>query len=182
MNSIGSLRYTDEKSYKWKMPPQVLSQAISLEDLDNICYSCESVKNDEIRKLKAANRKLNNLVQFLSKEIKALELKTALSEKAIPLKKIVKEFTSTPEGKAAWQKAWDDRAEEWKKLAAAGKISRIKYYRLINGMDQATLANKLKTAQPNICRIEKLGYNVPIATLEKLAKIFKVKKGVLLGD
>ncbi|MBI4849836.1 MAG: helix-turn-helix transcriptional regulator [Nitrospirae bacterium] len=49
-------------------------------------------------------------------------------------------------------------------------------------MDQAALARKLRTAQPNICRIERPGYNVPIITLEKLAKIFKVKKGDLIGD
>jgi len=164
--------YKPTYAYTWQLPVKKTTT----------CDICDVTKRSEIENLKAENRKLKRLVSFLEEEVESLQLKTALSEKAIPLKKIVKEITSTPEGKAAWQKAWDERADEWKKSAASGKISRIKYYRLINGMDQATLARKLKTAQPNICRIERPGYNVPIITLEKLAKIFKVKKGELIGD
>jgi ribosome-binding protein aMBF1 (putative translation factor) len=160
------------------MPSQVRSTLSK----DDICEICDSIKDKEIEELKNENKKLMKLVEFLKAEIHSLELKTALTEKAVPFKKIIKEFTSTPAGKTAWQEAWDERSDEWKKLIQQGKISRIKYYRLINGMDQATLAKKLKTAQPNICRIERPGYNVPIITLEKLAKIFKVKKGDLIGD
>ncbi|MBI5055237.1 MAG: helix-turn-helix transcriptional regulator [Nitrospirae bacterium] len=177
-SAFEKIKYTPGPQFQWRMPSQVRSTLSK----DDICEICDSIKDKEIEELKNENRKLKKLVEFLKAEIHSLELKTALSEKAIPIKKIIKEFTSTPEGKAAWQAAWDERAEEWKKSAAAGKISRIKYYRLINGMDQAALARKLKTAQPNICRIERPGYNVPISTLEKLAKIFKVKKGELIGD
>lgn len=177
-SALENIKYTPGPQFQWRMPSQVRSSLSK----DDICEICDSIKDREIEVLKNENKKLKKLAEFLKAEVHSLELKTAISEQAIPLKKIVKEFTSTPEGKAAWQKAWDDRAEEWRKLADSGKISRIKYYRLMNGMDQAALAKKLKTAQPNICRIEKVGYNVPIATLEKLSKIFKVKKGVLLGD
>ncbi len=106
------------------------------------------------------NRKLKKLVQFLKDELRALELRTALDEKAIPLKEMVEEFTSTPEGKRAWERAWKEQHEEWEELLRQGKMSRIKYYRLINGMDQKTLARTFGTAQPNISRIERVGYNV----------------------
>ncbi|MEW6600942.1 MAG: helix-turn-helix domain-containing protein [Nitrospirota bacterium] len=181
MGSVEEIRYKKATLFKWQMPSNV-SKVFSISDLDKICESCESVKNDEIRKLKSENAKLKKLVEFLRKEMQSLELKTAIHEKSVPLKKIVKEVTSTPEGKKAWETAWKEQNDEWADLLTKGKISRIKYYRLVNGMDQATLARKLKTAQPNIVRIERPGYNVPISTLEKLAKIFKVKKGDLLGD
>ena len=161
-----------EYGYSWDMPKKK----------STICEVCNAIKNSEIEKLKSENKKLKKVVAFLEDEVKSLVLKTAINEKAVPLKEIVKEFTSTPAGKAAWQEAWDERAKEWKKLANDGKISKVKYYRLINGMDQATLAKKLRTAQPNISRIEKAGYNIPMKTLEKLAKIFKVNKGDLIGD
>ena len=88
---------------------------------------------------------------------------------------MVEEFTSTPEGKATWDKAWIEQSGEWTELVRQGKMSQIKYYRLINGIDQKTLAEKLRTAQPNISRIEKAGYNVPTKTLKKLTEIFGVK-------
>jgi len=182
MGSLTKIRYNYETPFKWEMPTHVSTRTLSLSDLDKICKSCESVKNDEIKKLKLENRKLKKLIDFFKNEIESLELKSAASEKAVPLKKIVKEFTSTPEGKKAWDIAWKEQFGEWDELAKKGKISRIKYYRLIKGIDQATLAKKLKTAQPNICRIEKPGYNVPVKTLDRLAKILKVKKGDLIGD
>lgn len=147
-----------------------------------ICDICHPINEHKIDKLKSENEKLKKLVDFLEKELESLELKTAVSEKAVSLKTLVKEFTSTPAGQKAWQNAWDERAKEWKILVDEGKLSKIKYYRFINGMDQATLAKKLKTAQPNISRIEKPGYNVPVKTLEKLSKLFKVKKGDLIED
>jgi len=128
------------------------------------------------------NRKLKKLVRFLKDELRALELKTALDEKAVPLKEMVEVFTSTPEGKRAWERAWKEQHEEWEELLRQGKMSRIKYYRLLNGMDQKTLAKKLGTAQPNISRIERVGYNVPTKTLKKLAKIFGVRMEDLIGD
>ena len=170
-----------EQPFKWNIN-SASTKVLSLTDLDKICASCESVKDTTIKKLKNHNTKLKKLITFLRNEIATLELKTAATEKSIPLDEIVKELTSTPKGKKAWDEAWQEQHDEWKALVESGKISRIKYFRLINSMDQATLAKKLETAQPNISRIEKLGYNVPVKTLEKLSKIFKVKKGDLIGD
>ncbi|MBI4849835.1 MAG: hypothetical protein HY808_14895 [Nitrospirae bacterium] len=96
------------------MPSQVRSTLSK----DDICEICDSIKDKEIEGLKNENKKLKKLVEFLKAEIHSLELKTALSEKAIPIKKIIKEFTSTPEGKAAWQAAWDERAEESEKVCS----------------------------------------------------------------
>lgn len=182
MGSLIEIKYKRATPFKWEMPTYVSTKILSLSDLDKICESCGSVKNDEINKLKSENKKLRKLIEFFKGEIESLELKTAANEKAVPLKKVIQEFTSTPEGEKAWDMAWKEQFNEWGQQAKEGKISKVKYYRLINGMDQAKLAKKLKTAQPNISRIEKPGYNIPVKTLEKLAKILKVKKGDLIGD
>ena len=111
-----------------------------------------------------------------------MSLKTALEAKAVPLEKMVSKVTSTPEGKESWDKAWKEQFAEWQALVKQGKMSKIKYYRLINGIGQISLAKELGMAQPNISRIEKPGYNVPTRTLKKLAKIFGVKMEDLIGD
>ena len=178
MSSLEKIKYIPKPPFQWLMSPKIFSN-LSKEE---VCEICESIKDKEIEDLKAKNAKLEKLVEFLGNEIKSLELKTALSEKAIPLKKIVKEFTSTPEGKTAWQKAWKEQFNEWNEFVKQGKMSQIKYYRLINGMDQGTLAKKLGTAQPNISRIERPDYNVPTKTLKQLTKIFKVRMEDLIGD
>jgi DNA-binding XRE family transcriptional regulator len=147
---------------------------------EDLCEICASVKNEEIEKLNRENKELKKIVEFLKNEIRSLELKTALEENAIPLKNIIDEVTSTSEGKHAWEKAWKEQFSEWQNLVEQGKMSKIKYYRLINGIDQRTLAEKLGTSQPNISRIERVGYNVPIKTLKKLAEIFKVKMEALI--
>jgi len=165
------IKYTHKSSFRWQMP----SQMHSILPKEDLCEICDSFKDKEIEKLNLENMKLKKLVEFLRNEVRSLELKTALDEKAIPLKNIVEEFTSTPEGKHAWEEAWKEQFDEWQSLVKQGKMSRIKYYRLINGIDQKTLAEKLGTAQPNISRIERVGYNVPVKTLKKLAEIFKVR-------
>lgn len=172
------ITYTPKPRFRWQMPPQVFQSL----NIDELCDTCESIKDAEIEKLGAVNKKLRKLVDFLKTEIRSLELKTALTEKAIPIKTIVSEFTSTPEGKSSWEKAWKEQFDEWQELVKQGKMSKIKYYRLINGIDQITLAKELGTAQPNISRIEKPRYNVPTRTLKKLAKIFGVKMEDLIGD
>jgi len=182
VTSLTGITYRRKEAFRWNIPVEVSTKIFSHADMDEICESCETLKNIVIKKLEAENKKFKKLIAFLRSEIESLELNTATTEKALPLKEIVKEFTSTPEGKKAWDDAWQEQHNEWKSLVESDKISRIKYYRLINGMDQATLAKKLNTAQPNISRIEKPGYNIPVNTLEKLAKIFKVKKGALIGD
>jgi len=178
MRSFEIIKYTSTHLFKWQMP----EKTFSIYDLDEICETCDSIKDSEIEKLKSENKKLKKLVDFLRTEVKSLELKTALSEKAVSLKEMVGEFTTTPEGQKSWEKAWKDQFDEWRELMKQGKMSRIKYYRLINGIDQITLAKRLGTAQPNISRIEKIGYNVPTKTLKALAKIFSLKMEDLIGD
>lgn len=179
MIEIEKLRYKKPVSpYRWEIP----SQVIPIVDLEKICETCDSIKDKHLETLKVENRKLKKLVAFLQNEVQALELKTALTAKAVPLEEMVAEVTSTPEGKKAWDEAWKEQFAKWRCQVEAGAISRVKYYRLINGMDQKTLAQKLGTAQPNVSRIERPGYNVPVVTLKKLAKIFKVKAEDLIGS
>jgi len=177
MTALEKIKYYPVALYKWNIQPTM----ISISDLDRICDSCDSIKDKEIEKLKVENKKLRKLVEFWKSEAQSLMLETALSAKAIPLEDIVDEITSPPEGKKAWEEAWKEQFSEWQELVKQGKMSRIKYYRLINGIDQKTLAEKLGTAQPNISRIERVGYNVPIKTLKKLAEIFGVKMEDLIG-
>lgn len=178
MTALEKIKYHPVARYKWN----IQTTMFSISDLDKICDSCDSIKDKEIKKIRIENEKLKKLVEFLENEVRLLELKTALEAKAVPLDKMVVEVTSTPEGKSAWEEAWKEQFDEWQRLVKQGKISKIKYYRLINGMDQKKLAEKLGTAQPNISRIEKVGYNVPIKTLKKLAEIFGVKMEALVGE
>ena len=171
------ITYSRKTDFNWIIPLQS-AHKVTPAGPDELCKA----KDKEIENLKTENKKLNRLVKLLQNEIKSLELKTALDGDAIPLKEIVEEFTSTAEGRRAWERAWKEQNEEWKELVSQGRISPIKYHRLLNGMDQKTLAKKLGTAQPNISRIERVGYNLPTSTLKKLAKIFKVKVEDLIGD
>lgn len=98
MGSLTEIKYKRATPFKWEMPTYVSTKILSLSDLDKICESCGSVKNDEINKLKSENKKLRKLIEFFKGEIESLELKTAVNEKAVPLKKVIQEFTSTPEG------------------------------------------------------------------------------------
>jgi len=174
------IKYTPKPkpAFKWQMPSQIIKELSS----DEICEACDSLKDAEIEKLKDENNKLKKLLAFWRSEAHSLMLKTATEAKAVPLKTLVDAVTSTPEGKRAWETAWKDQFAEWQELVKQGKMSKIKYYRLINGMDQMTLAKKIGTAQPNISRIEKSGYNVPTKTLKKLAEIFGVKMEDLIAD
>ncbi len=174
------IKYTPKPkpAFRWQMPSQIIKELSS----DEICEACDSLKDAEIENLKTENKKLKKLLEFWRSEAQSLTLKTALEAKAVPLEKMVNKVTSTPEGKESWDKAWKEQFAEWQKLVKQGKMSKIKYYRLINGIDQMTLAKKLGTAQPNISRIEKPEYNVPRRTLKTLAKIFGVKMEDLIGE
>jgi DNA-binding XRE family transcriptional regulator len=176
--SYEKIKYTPTPDFKWKIPSKIISELSS----DDICEACDSLLKEENKKLKAENDGLKKLVTFWKSEAQSLTLKTALEAKAVPLDKMVAEVTSTPEGKAAWEEAWKEQFNEWQELVKQGKMSRIKYYRLINGIDQKTLAEKLGTAQPNISRIERVGYNVPTKTLKKIAEIFDAKVEDLVGE
>ncbi len=177
-SSPEKIKYSPKHEWVWQIPTQIRSKF----DLDEICDTCESLKDSEIIKLKDENSKLKKLLEFWRSEAQSLTLRTALEAKAVPLEKMVRELTSTSEGKEAWGKAWKEQFDEWQELVKQGKMSKIKYYRLMNGIDQITLAKELGTAQPNISRIEKPGYNVPTRILKKLTKIFGVKMEDLIGD
>lgn len=70
-------------------------------------------------------------------------------------------------------------ADMWQEVLDK-KISKIKYFRVINELTQQALAEKLGLQQPNIARLEKLGYTPDIQTLKKLAKIFGIDYKELL--
>jgi len=177
MRSFDTIKYTPTHPFQWHMPEKISPGY----DLDEICATCDSIKDREIEKLKYENKKLKKLVDFLRHEIHSLELRTAVSEKAVSLNEMVNEFASIPEGKMALEKAREELSAEWRKLMEQGKMSRIKYYRLLKGIDQITLAKKIGTAQPDISRIERIGYNVPVKTLRQLTKIFGVTMEDLIG-
>ena len=178
MKSTEKITYYPVQPFTWQMPDRLYSR----HDLDELCESCDSIRDKQIEELQADNKKLRKIAEFLRTEIKAFELETAITRKAVPVKKMVNEVTSSPEGKGAWEKVWQEQFTKWQTLVRQGKMSKMKYYRLINGMDQAELSRRLGTAQPNISRIEKPGYNVPVKTLKKLAKIFHIKVEDIIGD
>jgi len=93
---------------------------------------------------------------------------------------IITRYTSTDSGKKAMQKAEDDLHRELYQEVLDGKLNRIKYYRLLNNMDQKTLAQLSGIKQPNISRLERPGYTADRATYNKLAKVFNINYKELL--
>lgn len=182
ISNQGKFTYSLKVPFHWIITDDTTAALIPAIRLDEICATCDSIKDKEIAMLEKKNSELTKLLEFWRNEAHTLTLKTALDAKAVPLEEMVAEVTSTPEGKKAWDEAWKEQFAKWRCQVEAGAISRVKYYRLINGMDQKTLAQKLGTAQPNVSRIERPGYNVPVVTLKKLAKIFKVKAEDLIGS
>jgi transcriptional regulator with XRE-family HTH domain len=75
---------------------------------------------------------------------------------------------------------WEDfKKDLWQEIVD-GKIGKIKYYRIIHKLTQKELASKLNMKQPNITRLESVGYRPDISTLEKLGKVFKIDYKELL--
>lgn len=70
-------------------------------------------------------------------------------------------------------------ADMWQEVLDR-KISKIKYYRIINELTQQSLAEKLGMQQPNMARIEKIGYVPDMQTFKKLAEIFGIDYKELL--
>lgn len=67
----------------------------------------------------------------------------------------------------------DFKKDLWEEVLEA-KISKIKYYRIINKFTQDQLAKMFKTQQPNIARLEKVGSKISVAGAKKLGKVFKI--------
>ena len=93
---------------------------------------------------------------------------------------IIAKYTSTDKGKKAMQKAEDELYIELYQEVLAGKLNRVKYYRLVNNLDQKTLAQRSGIKQPNISRLEKPDYTADADTYKKLAKVFKINYKELL--
>jgi len=75
------VHYSSKPIYNWNIPPQTFP----IYDLEEVCETCDSIKDKEIEKLKNENKRLLRLVEFLREEIKSFELKTAVNEKAVSL-------------------------------------------------------------------------------------------------
>jgi len=173
MKTLDIKYISNPTKYFWKIQPEPL--ALDDATVAELCQYCNSTKDEQIMTLKKDNEKLNKLVKFLEAELRQLEFKTNVREKAILIKDVVKEYSATPGGKASLKKAWDDQYNEWKALVGKGEMNKVKYYRLVSGINQHDLARMLKTKQPNIARIEKVGYQPNVDTLKKLAKIFSIR-------
>ena len=99
------------------------------------------------------------------------------SSKRISIEEFQKKYLSDVAEKDIWGKFKADLRQE----VEDGKISKIKYHRIISKLTQKELAEKMKTNQPNIVRIERVGYEAGIPTLKKLGKIFNVDFKDLIG-
>jgi len=130
------------------------------------CDHCDSVK--------AENKKLKKMVEFLRQEVGALQLKTLTKEKAVPFVDVYKSVVSSPEDIKEWEQAWKEQHTEWQELVKSKKMSKIKYYRLVRGLDQKYLADKLNMKQPNIARLEKVGHTPRLETLKTIADVLCV--------
>lgn len=94
----------------------------------------------------------------------------------IDIENIIQELTATDEGKALWQKAQEKvNAELWDKVKE-GRMTKIKYFRIVKGFTQKELADKAGMKQPDVSRIEKPDYKdkVATATYKKLAQVLGV--------
>lgn len=92
------------------------------------------------------------------------------SPKRISIDEFQKKYLSDVNEKEMWNTF---TADLWKEVED-GKISKIKYHRIVSKLTQKELAEKMNTNQPNIVRLEGVGYKAGIPTLRKLGKIFNV--------
>jgi len=146
------------------------------------CEECNK-KEEMLECYKKENAQLKNENEFLRTELNRLQtelIKKTRKVSLIPFEEILLEHTKEPNNKIRIDKARSERQKEWLKMVKAGKMSKIKYYRMLKGMDQLTFARKLGMAQPNVSRLERPGYNVPVKTLAKIAKILKVPMEALI--
>lgn len=120
-------------------------------------------------------QKLNLKMIFDTSEIvKSIEVSKPFE--TIGIDEFQKKHLGNIDEQVLWEQFKVDLLEE----VAENKISKIKYYRIISKLTQKQLAEKLGTQQPNIVRIEKIGYKTDIDTLKKLGEIFRVNYKELL--
>jgi DNA-binding XRE family transcriptional regulator len=127
--------------------------------------------------------------KFLSKEKGCFSIffipadKTKITyycDKLVDIGDIIAKYTSTEKGRKAFQKAEEELHKELFQEVLAGKLNRVRYYRIVNNLDQRTLAKLSGVKQPNISRIEKIGYVADADTYKKIAKVFKISYKELL--
>ena len=109
-------------------------------------------------------------------EITVKESEVAQPFPTIPLEDFIAKHLSPVEQGLMWE---DFKRELWQEVIS-GKISKIKYYRIVHKLTQKDLAKKLDMKQPNIARLEKAGYKPDLSTLEKLGKLFHMDYKELL--
>jgi len=134
--------------------------------------SCEGCRQKE-----SQIELLKKKVEFLQTELDRLYVKFVKKTRSVPLvslEEIIKKHEEDPDGRKRINTARQERQKEWQEMVKTGRMSKIKYYRLLRGLDQLTFAKKLGMAQSNVSRLERPGYRVSGKTLVKIAKILDV--------
>ena len=93
---------------------------------------------------------------------------------------IIAKYTTTEAGKTAFQLAEQELHGELRQEVLAGKLNKVKYYRLTSSMDQKTLSDRTGIKQSNLSRIERLGYEADVETYKKIAEVFNIDYKELL--
>lgn len=120
---------------------------------------------------------------YKAQRIILIQNETTIGESEVPspfptesLEDFIGKHLSPAEQELMWE---DFKKDLWQEVVD-GKISKVKYYRIIHKLTQKELARKLNMKQPNITRLERVGYRPNISTLEKLGKLFKIDYKELL--
>ncbi len=93
---------------------------------------------------------------------------------------LITKYTATDAGKKAFQQAQEELHAELRQDVLTGKLNKVKYYRLINSMDQKTLSGLTGIKQSNLSRVERAGYTADIDTYKKIAEVFNIDYKELL--
>lgn len=119
----------------------------------------------------AVNGIIVNTVQtYPIKNTRIKAIKRLHPSESISIEEFQRKYLPSFKDKDIWEAFKKDL---WQEMIEK-KISKIKYYRIVSKLTQKELANKLDTKQPNIARIEKVGYKIDISTIKKLGNIFNV--------
>ena len=141
----------------------------------------------ELTNLRAENKNLRAENMELTRELAELLVKNSgqrkqyehlldahlKDEPAISLDNFIDTYLTDDEKKQLTQ-SQEILKDQWRQLVESGQMSKIKYYRLLNNMDQKALADKMAMKQSNISRLEQVGYKPRIKTLENLAATFNI--------
>jgi DNA-binding Xre family transcriptional regulator len=99
------------------------------------------------------------------------------------LKKVLAEiYSKDPERKKRDMVFKKKMFAQMKEYVKTGKMSPIKYARIINKVDQKELARRLGMKASNLCRMEKPGKNHTTITLQRVAKALSIPVGDLIHE